>query len=68
MKIRFKKTDPRAGQEVELDDYRARELIDAGSAEAVGGTKAEAPAANKAVEAAPENKGAAAKRTPKKAE
>ena len=61
MKIRFKKTDPRAGMEIEMDEYRAKQLIEAGSAEAVGGTKAEVAPENKAEAAAPENKAAPAK-------
>jgi len=53
MKIQFSKNDPRRGMVVEMDEYRARELIAAGSAVEV---KAEVVAHNKAIPAAPENK------------
>lgn len=56
MKIRFKGKDPRAGTIVELDNFRAQELIEAGAAEAFEGKAVEAAPENKAIDAAPENK------------
>lgn len=61
MKIRFSKKDPRAGVEVELDDFRAQELIDAGSAERIDAKAIPSAPENKAIHAAPENKAAKTK-------
>ena len=58
MLIRFKKPDPRAGAEADLDSSLAQQFVDEGRAEWVKSTekKAEPVAENKAVQAAPENK------------
>ncbi|MEJ7746063.1 MAG: hypothetical protein WKF61_04775 [Luteimonas sp.] len=57
MKIKFSSKDPRRGMIAEMDDFRARELIEAGSAVEVSGNKAESAAPeNKAEAAAPSNK------------
>ena len=58
MLIRFKKPDPRAGAEADLDSSLAQQFVDEGRAELVKSTekKAEPVAENKAVQAAPENK------------
>ena len=42
MLIEFTKKDPRAGMQVALEDNVAQRLIDAGSAKAVTGAKADA--------------------------
>lgn len=47
MLIKFKSTDPRAGQVVRMDSHRGQELIDTGAAVAVkedGSDEAAAPA------------------------
>ena len=58
MLIRFKKPDPRAGAEADLDSSLAQQFVDEGRAEWVKSPekKAEPVAENKAVQAAPENK------------
>ena len=58
MLIRFKKPDPRAGAEADLDSSLAQQFVDEGRAELVKSPekKAETVAENKAVQAAPENK------------
>ena len=58
MLIRFKKPDPRAGAEADLDSSLAQQFVDEGRAEWVKPPekKAEPVAENKAVQAAPENK------------
>ncbi|MDQ3039402.1 MAG: hypothetical protein M3R16_06350 [Pseudomonadota bacterium] len=57
MKIKFTNKDPRRGMVVEMEEGLARQLIDAGSATDVSGSKAESAAPqNKAQAAAPQNK------------
>lgn len=58
MLIRFKKPDPRAGMEADMDSSLCQRFVDEGRAEFVKSPekKAEPVAENKAVQAAPENK------------
>lgn len=57
MLIRFKKPDPRAGMEADMDSSLGQRFVDEGRAELVKPEKkAEPVAENKAVQAAPENK------------
>ena len=58
MLIRFKKPDPRAGMEADMDSSLAQQFVDEGRAEWVKSPekKAEPVAENKAVQAAPKNK------------
>lgn len=65
MRIKFTKPDPRAGTIVEMDEARAKTFIDAGTAEKVGGDKAESAAPqNKAQDRAPSNKAITTQSTP----
>ena len=58
MLIRFKKPDPRAGMEADMDSSLGQRFVDEGRAEWVKSPekKEEPVAENKAVQAAPENK------------
>ena len=58
MLIRFKKPDPRAGMEADMDSSLGQRFVDEGRAEWVKSPekKAAPVAENKAVQAAPENK------------
>ena len=58
MLIRFKKPDPRAGMEADMDSSLGQRFVDEGRAEWVKSPekKAEPVAENKAVQSAPENK------------
>ena len=58
MLIRFKKPDPRAGAEADLDSSLAQQFVDEGRAEWVKSPekKAEPEPENKAIQSAPENK------------